>query len=78
MQAELLTGMPVQDASQAEKAIDKLFEKGCQCVILTLGEKGSVFASVENKRPVHVPAEKVKAVDTTVIMIQKNCNSIQQ
>lgn len=46
-------------------AIEKLLEKGCQSVLLTLGPSGVVYAE-KDKPIIHVPAPKVTAVDTTV------------
>lgn len=62
----MMTGLPVSDVAQAEAAIDVLLGKGCQYAIITLGEKGTVFASQDNRKPTYIPATKVKAVDTTV------------
>ena len=66
MQAEILTGLPVATTSDCEKAILKLMEIGCQKVIITLGSKGAICATVSDKEPLIVHAKKVKAVDTTV------------
>ncbi|KAJ8308715.1 hypothetical protein KUTeg_013589 [Tegillarca granosa] len=65
-EAEILSGVPVKCIKDAEKAIEIFLEKGCKTVIITMGELGAVFASQENKTPVHVPATPVTAVDTTV------------
>lgn len=43
-----------------------LLERGCKLVIVTLGAEGCMMISVEEPIPKHVPAEKVRAVDTTV------------
>jgi ribokinase len=40
-----------------------LRRRGARTVVLTLGERGCLLVSAEGTR--HVPAEKVKAVDTT-------------
>lgn len=68
-EAEMITGVPVTTIHQAEDAVQRIFEKGCKSVIVTLGEKGTVFGVRNNPRDtintIHVPAEKVKAVDTT-------------
>ncbi|XP_063420015.1 ribokinase-like [Mytilus trossulus] len=64
-EAEMMTGLPVSDVAQAEAAIDVLLGKGCRYAIITLGEKGTVFASKDNRTPTYIPATKVKAVDTT-------------
>lgn len=51
----------------AQTAVEKLFSLGCKTVIITFGANGTVHATQDNKKIVHTPAEKVKAVDTTVI-----------
>jgi ribokinase len=62
-ETELLTRMPVRDIAQAETAAHELRRRGARTVVLTLGERGCLLVSAEGTR--HVPAEKVKAVDTT-------------
>ncbi|XP_069117064.1 ribokinase-like [Argopecten irradians] len=64
-EAEILTGLPVKNKDDACKASLALLDKGCEVVILTLGQMGSVFASKEHQTPSHVPAKPVTAVDTT-------------
>ena len=75
-QAEVITGVPVTTIQQAEDAVQRIFEKGCKSAIVTLGEKGTVFGVRNNPRDtintIHVPAEKVKAVDTTVRTVKSN------
>jgi len=66
LQAELLTGMPVQTVEEAMVALGRLLDKGCKQVIITLGASGAVFASQENSVPVHIPTKNVKPVDSTV------------
>lgn len=62
-EAELLTGIRVEDDASAEKAADALLAMGVKNVILTLGAKGAYLKSAELQAM--VPAQKVKAVDTT-------------
>ncbi|XP_009984521.1 PREDICTED: ribokinase, partial [Tauraco erythrolophus] len=64
-EAEILTGIPVGNLEDAEKVGRMLLERGCQLVIVTLGAEGCVMISVEEPIPKHVPAGKVRAVDTT-------------
>ena len=61
-ETELLTGMPVNDMAQAEAVACELRRRGARTVVLTLGERGCLLVA-EGVR--HVPAEKVKAVDST-------------
>ena len=65
-QAEILTGIPVGNLEDAEKVGHMLLGRGCKLVIVTLGAEGCVMISVEEPIPKHVPAGKVRAVDTTV------------
>ena len=65
-QAEILTGKPVKSMEDAHAAIESLLQRGCQTVIITLGEQGSVYASQQNRVPTYVPARKVSQVDSTV------------
>jgi len=62
-ETEILTGRPVRTVSDAESAGRELLGRGAGQVILTLGERGSLL--VTRGGVVHVPAERVKAVDTT-------------
>jgi len=62
-EAELLTGVPVEDEAGAEKAARALVARGVETVILTLGSRGAfVFESGSGQM---VPGFKVEAVDTT-------------
>ncbi len=62
-EAALLAGIPIKNISDVAKAADKLLEKGVRTVIVTLGENGSYIASRSLRK--HIPARKVKAVDST-------------
>eukprot|EP00076_Gallus_gallus_P018999 XP_015139298.1 ribokinase isoform X3 [Gallus gallus] len=64
-EAEILTGIPVGNLEDTEKVGRLLLERGCKLVIVTLGAEGCMMISVEEPIPKHVPAEKVRAVDTT-------------
>jgi len=62
-EAELLTGVPVEDDAGAEEAARALVARGVKTVILTLGSRGAfVFESDSGEL---VPGFKVDAVDTT-------------
>ncbi|KAK7488622.1 hypothetical protein BaRGS_00020075 [Batillaria attramentaria] len=63
-ETELLTGRAVSDVASAQEAARELHKKGCNTVIVTLGDKGSVVVS-DNVDGLHVPVTPVKAVDTT-------------
>uniref|UniRef100_A0A182W0V7 Ribokinase n=1 Tax=Anopheles minimus TaxID=112268 RepID=A0A182W0V7_9DIPT len=66
-EAALLTDMPsVPDVQHAKVAVHKLRDMGCRTVIITLGEKGAVFAHSDSASVYHVKPMKVnKVVDTT-------------
>ena len=52
------------DVEEGRTAVKSLLSKGCGCVVLTMGGSGVVFT--DNGKIIHVPAEKVDVVDTTV------------
>jgi ribokinase len=62
-EATLLTGAKVTDETTAFLAAEQLVQKGCENVIITLGSKGS-FLKTQTFSGL-IPAQKVKAVDTT-------------
>uniref|UniRef100_A0A182RLD8 Ribokinase n=1 Tax=Anopheles funestus TaxID=62324 RepID=A0A182RLD8_ANOFN len=66
-EAALLTDMPcVPDVQRAKTAVHKLRDMGCRTVIITLGEKGAVFAQPDSTSVYHVkPVKVTKVVDTT-------------
>ncbi|KAM9564975.1 ribokinase isoform 4-T5 [Guaruba guarouba] len=68
-EAEILTGIPVGNLEDAGKVGRMLLERGCKLVIVTLGAEGCMMISVEEAIPKHVPAGKVRAMDTTVFPI---------
>lgn len=63
VEAEIMTGIPVDDPLTAGKAADKLFSKGVKNVIITMGAAGAFLRS-ENISEM-VPVVPVKAVDST-------------
>ncbi len=62
-EAEMLTGMAVATLDQCEAAARELLRRGAGAVILTLGERGSMVVTCD--ATIHIPAEKVRAVDST-------------
>lgn len=62
-EAQLLTGMPVNNEKAAAKAADALLARGVQNVIITLGARGAFVAGKQARGL--VPGFKVKPVDTT-------------
>jgi ribokinase len=62
-ETELLTELAVGTVEEAETAARILLERGAGTIILTLGERGSLLVSSDGST--HVPANPVKALDTT-------------
>jgi ribokinase len=62
-EAELLTGVPVENEVGAAKASEKLLARGVQNVIVTLGARGAYVAGKSVRQL--IPGYKVKAVDAT-------------
>lgn len=60
---EVLTGISTDTMDGVEKAANTLLDKGVKGLIVTLGSKGALYISKNEKKL--VPAHKVKAVDTT-------------
>lgn len=63
VEAEILTGICINNLENAEKAAEWFFKKGVKNVLITLGERG-VFIATKEKQEI-VPAYKVNAIDTT-------------
>ena len=61
-ETEILTGIEVKDVADANKAAQVLLGRGARNVIITLGEKGSVWVT-NGQEPKYVPAEKVEKVN---------------
>jgi len=68
VQAELLTGCPVNNVDEAHRAAQELLRRGCGAVIITLGPQGCVVLKAQESTSTHIPATVVTAVDTTVRM----------
>jgi len=62
-EAELLTGIAVNDQASASKAAKNLLDKGVKNVVITMGSKGAFFKNGETE--FLVPSNKVKVKDTT-------------
>jgi ribokinase len=62
-ETEIITGLPVGTLDQISVAGQRLRDMGCETVIITLGERGSMLFTAE--RTLHVPAVKTKVIDTT-------------
>lgn len=62
-EAQAMTGLAVNSVAEAEQAASLLREAGAGKIIVTLGERGVLFADGVQSR--HSPGRKVQAVDTT-------------
>ena len=62
-EAEMLTGIKVNDISSAEQAAHALHNKGIDTVIITMGAKGALLFHEDKFSVIESP--KVEAVDTT-------------
>jgi ribokinase len=62
-EAEILTGIKVEDSNSAAKAAEKLIEFGVQNAIITMGAEGAYFKN--HTLEMLVKGLKVSAVDTT-------------
>lgn len=62
-EAQTITGMPVHTDEEAKKCAQFLLEKGMRRVILTLGERGCLWAGAGGMEL--VPSFKVHSIDTT-------------
>jgi ribokinase len=62
VEAEGLVGFPLRDANAIEEAARTLVGRGCRHVVITLGERGCVYADEKGTR--WVPAYRVPVVDT--------------
>lgn len=61
---EMITGTKVSSIEDAVEASEQLLAAGVKQVIVTLGDRGCVWIDQAGE-PIHVPAFKVCAVDTT-------------
>lgn len=62
-EAEILSGIPVEDESSARKAARKMRKMGASNVVITLGERGAFLLT--DKEAALIPAPRVEAVDAT-------------
>ena len=63
IEAEILTGIKVENASSAERSAMKLLDKGVKNVVITMGAAGAYLCTPEMSKM--MPVVPVKAVDTT-------------
>jgi len=62
-EAASITGLPVRTIDDAKKCAENFLSSGVRRVIITLGANGALLAGKEGME--HVPAFKVKTVDST-------------
>lgn len=60
---ERLTGCPTDTLEHIYAAAETLLERGVQAVLVTMGERGAALVQPQHRQ--HIPAIKVRAVDTT-------------
>lgn len=63
VEAQILTGIEINNEADAKKAAEVFFEKGVKNVLITLGHRG-VYINTRDKEAL-IPAYKVNAIDTT-------------
>lgn len=63
VEAEELTGIPVNDKDSADRAAEVFFAKGVRNVLITLGGRG-VYLNTDGVSEI-IPAYRVNAIDTT-------------
>lgn len=63
VEAEILTGIPVNSQEDADRAADWFFQKGVENVVITLGSRG-VYVATKQRREL-ISAYQVDAIDTT-------------
>jgi ribokinase len=63
-EAQVISGIAVADTTSAQEAAEWFIGKGVANIIVTLGEKGSLYCNGRSPA-IAVPAFRVKAVDTT-------------
>jgi ribokinase len=63
VEAQVLTGIEIRSAADAERAAEILSARGPRTVVVKMGEKGSFYLSGDGRG--HVTAAPVRAVDTT-------------
>lgn len=61
-----MTGIQPVELSNVQHVADKLLDKGCNAIIVTLGPLGAVYASKTNRNVIRIPTDEVQPVDTTV------------
>ncbi|CAN5452014.1 ribokinase [soil metagenome] len=62
-EAEQLSGIKVNNRSEAEKAAEKIIEMGAKNVIITLGSEGALIKNMEMTK--FIPAPIVEPIDST-------------
>lgn len=63
VEAEILTGIKIENEQAADRAAKWFFDKGVKNVLITLGDRG-VYVNTKDKKAM-IPAYKVNAIDTT-------------
>ncbi|KAF5293749.1 hypothetical protein FQA39_LY03234 [Lamprigera yunnana] len=64
-EASICANTPVASVEQMKVAIEVLLSKGCNMVILTMGDKGCMIGSKSSPNPKHIPTKSVRCIDST-------------
>lgn len=64
LEASLLTGIPIEDDGDEEKAADALLALGVEQVYISLGARG-IYAKAQNSESVRLPCPKVEVANAT-------------
>ncbi|HZS53223.1 MAG TPA: ribokinase [Bryobacteraceae bacterium] len=62
-EAEALTGVPIHNIADAHQCAERLLSLGPRHVVITLGEKGALYAS--GQHAMHIEGFRVNALDTS-------------
>lgn len=62
----MMSGLKMGADEDIEKILNKFLDHGTALAIITLGDKGCIYATKDDRKMKRISTEKVKAVDTTV------------
>ncbi|VDP11886.1 unnamed protein product [Soboliphyme baturini] len=64
-EAEIITGVNSTTDENAKASLGYFLDRGCEVAVITLGERGCVFATTSDREVHCVPAPAVKCIDST-------------
>jgi ribokinase len=65
IEASVFTGLPVTTLAEAKLAAQDLIKKGCNSVVLTLGDKGALYLEKSSPESVYHTSPSVNCIDST-------------